>query len=41
MVNGVEFLNVCARQGWDEDMAFHLLDQVLAKYAEHAAERKP
>lgn len=32
-VNGADFLDICTRQRWSEDVAFYLLDQVLGAYA--------
>jgi hypothetical protein len=41
MVNGADFMNVCQREGWDESIAFYLLDRVLGTYAKHMEEEKP
>lgn len=41
MVNGADFMAVCTRQGWDDDVAFYLLDRVLTVYAERAQADKP
>lgn len=40
-VNGADFLDICSRHRWSEDVAFYLLDQILAGYAAGAAAEKP
>lgn len=39
-VNGADFLAICMRHGWSEDVAFYLLDQILAGYAAGAEAQK-
>lgn len=40
-VNGADFLAICLRHRWSEDVAFYLLEQILAGYAAGAETEKP